>query len=709
MMGKLIKGRGARGVLDYLLAPSDQKGEVRPRVKIVGGTFAGHNAREISAEFGALHRLRPQLGVHVIHESLRLPGDDAEPDDAKWAAIAQAWVREMGIEDFVAVAHGDGHIHIAASRIKRDGSVVSDQHDYKRSEAAIRKIEIVFGLKVVESSHLLNEAAAVDHHKAPTRGQMIYNEIVGETPPAMFVAAVLDDIIDNDVSVASFINQLETAGIKVHPNIATTGRMNGFAYEVDGIRVTSKAMGRGFTWKNLLQRGLSYEPDRDDAALSAAKSKRQSETSELIKAEGGDRPAGRGGQDLQSIRQRHGNRRQGDPGADGGDVGIKQAAGGADAQDDRSGRSSERSDNVRSDDLDHLIYLAAAELDIGRGEGDLPDAGRSDRAADKGLAKLAHHLARDLSRCGEQVGRFIQAVGASEYQVMTRTPDTDDGKIKRRKWTAEQMLDPKNIRWLRSENVNGAGIFIRAIDRRVTLLDDVTRNGIAHLAAKGFEPCVSGETSPQSYQAWIRLVPAHEPEPSPEVATDASRRLTNFIGGDTGAIGNERFGRLPGFTNRKPKHQNDRGRNPWVTIIDAAYRVAMAGRSLISLIEAAIKGKAAEKAAKFERRNAAVDAMIDRTAELSFGDVETLFIKGLFYSSGDPTLSQSEIDFRACGFALKHGSTQKQTEDALLKHSPSIDTRHPKTENYAARTVCAAASSDWLNISGRNTEGPSND
>jgi hypothetical protein len=33
--------------------------------------------------------LRPQLGVYVIHESLRLPDGDAEPDDATWAAIAE--------------------------------------------------------------------------------------------------------------------------------------------------------------------------------------------------------------------------------------------------------------------------------------------------------------------------------------------------------------------------------------------------------------------------------------------------------------------------------------------------------------------------------------------------------------------------------------------------------------------------------------------
>lgn len=703
MIGKLIKGKGARGVLDYLLSEVDQKGNVRPRVEIVGGTFAGRNPREISAEFGALHKLRPKLGVHVIHECLRLPDDDAEPNDETWSAIAQMWCSEMGIEDFVAVAHGDGHIHIAASRIKRDGSVVSDQHDFKRSEAAIRKIEIDFGLTVVEGSHLSNDDAAVDHHKAPTREQLVYNEITGDTPPAMFVAAVVDDILDRGATAASFVEQVEAAGIKAHPNIASTGRMNGFAYEVDGVRVTSKAMGRGFTWKNLQERGLSYEPDRDDEALSAAKSRRQFEAGEQLSVEDGDRSPVRGGEDLPSIRERHAGGRHENSVEDGGDPGEQSATESEPAKDRVHDSGSERGDDIRSNDLDHLVYLAAAELDPRRGASDLADAGRSDQRGSERLAQLADRLASDLKRCGEQVGQFIQAIDASEYQVMTRTPDVEGGKVKRRKWSAAEMLDPKPVRWLQFENANGAGVYIRAIDRRVTLLDDVTPAAIEDLTSKGFAPSVSVETSPGNFQAWIRLAPSDAPEPSPEVATQAARALTKSFDGDTGAIGFERFGRIPGFTNRKPKHERQ-GCSPWVTLRAAAYRVAAAGQSLISRIEAAFKKRDEVAAVDAVRRAVLAEEMAERGETIPTAKAEELFLRGMAYSSAQTGLSASEIDFRACGFALKHGSTVQQVEASLLKHSPDIEARHPSTADYARRTVRAASAADWV----ANNGGPSN-
>lgn len=702
MIGKLIKGKGARGVLDYLLSDTDQKGEKRPRVEIVGGTFAGRNPREISAEFGALHKLRPKLGVHVIHECLRLPEEDAEPSDETWNAIAQTWCSEMGVEDFVAVAHGDGHIHIAASRIKRDGSVVSDQHDFKRSEAAIRKIEIDFCLTVVESSHLLNDDAALDHHKAPTREQLVYNEITGDTPPAMFVAAVVDDILDRGATAVSFVKQVEAAGIKIHPNIASTGRMNGFAYEVDGVRVTSKAMGRGFTWKNLQERGLSYEPSRDDEALSAAKSRRQLEAGEQLSVETGDRTTGGRCEDLPSIRQRHANGRESDRSTDVGDLGQQSAAENEPAKNSIYDRSLERRDDIRSNDLDHLVYLAAAELETGGRSSDLTNAGRSDPPRDERLAQLADRLASDLKRCGEQVGLFIQAVGASDYQVMTRTPDIEGGKVKRRTWSAAEILDSKAVRWLRSENANGAGVYIRAIDRRVTLLDDVTPAAIEDLTSKGFAPAVSVETSPANFQAWIRLVPVDAPEPAPEVATQAARSLTKSFGGDVGAVGAERFGRLPGFTNRKPKHERG-GRSPWVTLKVAAYRVASAGQFLISKIEAAFKARDKAAADQAARRAAIADEMAARGETISTAQAEELFLRGMAYSYEKSGLSPSEIDFRACGFALKHGSTVQQVEAALIKCSPDIEARHPNTADYARRTVKAASASDWVN----NYGGPS--
>lgn len=152
MIAKLSKGRGFRGVAEYLLR--------RERGAIIGGNMAGQTPRELAREFGELRKLRPTLGRAVAHYSLSLPADDRRPDDAEWAAIAQRFIEEMGFLDcpFVVVRHDDTdhhHIHILASRISLKGSkgeVVSDRNDFHRAEVVLRCIEAEHGFRPVPTS-----------------------------------------------------------------------------------------------------------------------------------------------------------------------------------------------------------------------------------------------------------------------------------------------------------------------------------------------------------------------------------------------------------------------------------------------------------------------------------------------------------------------------------------------------------------------------
>lgn len=262
MIGNLIKGRGARGLMNYLTGTHDHNGEERERVAIIGGTFTG-SPDEIVAQFGQLHDLRPRLGTHVVHNSLNPPEDEREISDEEWNDIATEWAQRMGFEGYVVVRHDD-HVHIAASRIKLDGSVVSDSKDFTRSEDIIRDLERKHGLQQLESSHLLEPEKALTHRKALTHEQIATAE-KGRPNPSQHVANIIDaQLINGEVtSVTDFVDTLEKTGIRVLPNLASTGRLNGFAYEFDGVKVTSKALGRGYTLSNLTARGLEYLPERD--------------------------------------------------------------------------------------------------------------------------------------------------------------------------------------------------------------------------------------------------------------------------------------------------------------------------------------------------------------------------------------------------------------------------------------------------------------
>lgn len=274
MIGKLIKGRNASGLCGYLMGRRDHNGEQRSRADVIAGTFTGRTAAELTAEFGHLHDLRPKLGVHLAHVSLRVPEDERILDDAEWAEIGRAWAEGMRFEGYAVISHGD-HVHIAASRIRLDGSVVADAHDWKRSEALIREIERTHGLRQVESSHLLEPERATTHRKALTMPQVALAER-GIEPAGQVVARLIEATLASGATTASaYANALEQAGVVVVPNVsATTGRLSGFAYEWGGERVTASTLGRGFTLANLTKRGLEYVADRDREPLDRLSSQR---------------------------------------------------------------------------------------------------------------------------------------------------------------------------------------------------------------------------------------------------------------------------------------------------------------------------------------------------------------------------------------------------------------------------------------------------
>jgi hypothetical protein len=151
MIGKITKGKGFRGLANYLLR--DGRGE------IVAGPMAGRTPRELAAEFGQLRRLNPKLGRAVAHFSLSPSPEDPPMTANEWQAIAERFMAEMGWAaeagaPWCAVVHRDtdhAHLHLMACRIDQHGKTIADANDFRRAEGAIRRIEQQFGLTAVAS------------------------------------------------------------------------------------------------------------------------------------------------------------------------------------------------------------------------------------------------------------------------------------------------------------------------------------------------------------------------------------------------------------------------------------------------------------------------------------------------------------------------------------------------------------------------------
>lgn len=268
-IGKLSKGSHAAGLIDYLLGAFDHSGDVRPVVRIVGGTM-GFTSQDAKAQFEDFANLRPSLGVNVVHNSISLPTSDRDLSPEEWAKIGDVWACGMGFEGYVTVCHGN-HIHIAASRIKLDGSVVSDAHDYRRSEALIREIEERFALAKVDASHLIDPDRTHTHITAPKTAE-IEMACKGQASAKGVLQSLLTELTSAPITASDLVALLEAQGVDVRPNISeTTGRLSGFSFALDGHAFTASALGRGFTLANLLKKGFSYEQNRDLPTLVRAK------------------------------------------------------------------------------------------------------------------------------------------------------------------------------------------------------------------------------------------------------------------------------------------------------------------------------------------------------------------------------------------------------------------------------------------------------
>ena len=235
--------------------------------------MAGHSQavqrRPFAAELNAFQSLRPTLGVHLVHQMLRLADFEQDLTDSTWLSVARRWVADMGFQAWLAIAHGDQHIHIVASRVCVDGSVVTDQNDYFRSETSVRQIEKEFGLAQVKPSHLLDHERKQTHQKVATKGANEIERAFDIAVPSKIIAGEIDRILSSGpVTLQAFVADLQACGVDVRPNLAAaTDKMSGFAYRLGDVKVTSSARGRSYTWARLLARGLVYDIKADQKIL----------------------------------------------------------------------------------------------------------------------------------------------------------------------------------------------------------------------------------------------------------------------------------------------------------------------------------------------------------------------------------------------------------------------------------------------------------
>lgn len=251
MIAKAIKGKGFRGAVAYDL----QKG----KSVLLDSNMSAKEKGSVSAfakEFGAIRALRPNLTKAVCHVSISLhPNEHLSDND--WCKAAHTWLKDMGFTDnqYLISRHTDTkhpHIHILVNRIRLDGSVVSDSHDYKRQEAVMRKLEKEFGFMQVKNSR---EA----ERSSPKKGELEQAVRKQEPSVRMLLQEYIGNALQEPVPFWEFAAKLQENGIEVKLNQASTGTISGISFSLNGISFKGSKLGKGYTWNALKQKGLYYE------------------------------------------------------------------------------------------------------------------------------------------------------------------------------------------------------------------------------------------------------------------------------------------------------------------------------------------------------------------------------------------------------------------------------------------------------------------
>jgi hypothetical protein len=244
MIGKISKGSGFRGCLYYVLG--------RTGAEIIDTNMDGDSPRSLANEFAISRQLRPKLNQVVCHVALSLRPEE-HLSNASWQRAIAQYLKEMGFTNnqYVAVKHTDKenheHIHLVTSRVRMDGSVVSDSWDWTRSQDVIRKLEQDFGLAAVPSSW-------ESDRQEQTKSQIDKELETGKATVKRQLADKIDATLVNTTSLPDFIEQLNLEGIEVRVDRDRKGKPKGIAYKFDGVSMAGSSVGKAYSLPRILKR-----------------------------------------------------------------------------------------------------------------------------------------------------------------------------------------------------------------------------------------------------------------------------------------------------------------------------------------------------------------------------------------------------------------------------------------------------------------------
>lgn len=714
MKAKVERGGGFRGVLDYALGK-----EAWNACEIVGGNMSGLTPQELAAEFRLSRESRPGVARPVWHTSLALPPGDSLTSD-RWAEVAADFMSGMGLADhqYVVVRHHDtdlDHVHIIASRISLDGGIWHGQFEAKKAIALTQELEDRHDLTRTKG---LGEPAPV---KPPSRKEIEMSVRTGDAPPRLVLQQIVDAATAEAGSVFDFIDRVQAAGAVVRPNVASTGKMNGFSFEFDGISFKGSDLGKAYTWKGLQGRGITYDQERDGEALRERAGAAFARAGEIDggspdAADSSPRPVGRG------PDQTDGRAEDRRPAAGSGPEIYVGASRGGDHEGPAGGR----------DDFDplnrHADPRGGGRSDGREGREFGRNTGREGVQADRGAAQPPELVGDGRSgsmRPADWDGVVDRtsdlAAGAYPASLDDREQVSPAIEAKRRAWDAqhgalqapayrltlmsrveglasfnvgkdrgpdgiEKTYDADEVRglipYLSAHNSRGRDIYLTPMDpdHHYMVVDDMTPRALEDFLAAGYRPALVQESSAGNRQAVLKVskvIGRDEQKAANAVVVDLNRRF-----------GDEKFSgvihpfRMAGFSNKKPGRDN-----AFTRIVQAAGDLCARAAAALDAARQLIIG---DRIPALASDRPADVRPVHRAAH--GGDAGAAFDRARAMTEGLAdqrgwTRDESRLDYRAAQIMAEDGWNAAEIGAAIMARSPNLVDRHRDPLGYSTLTA----------------------
>ncbi|OZB74548.1 MAG: DNA topoisomerase [Thiomonas sp. 14-64-326] len=275
----------------------------------------------------------------------------------------------------------------------------------------------------------------------------------------------------------------------------------------------------------------------------------------------------------------------------------------------------------------------------------------------------------------------MTALGVERLLVGIR--DARTGLMMHRKWSRSEL--ERSVPWLKRMNARGNDIYVRPDgDHGLVLVDDLKAEALERMQREGYAPAALLETSPGNFQAWVKL---SEAPLSVAVRTRAAQELAQHYGGDLNNADGRHFGRLAGFTNRKPQHTRH-NRQPYVLAQACPGTIARAAAAYLQQIAQGLD-KEAEELERRERRDALQSARPGAGRD-PIQEYQRQAQRLLAQYGADADLSR--VDWMIATDMAKSGRfTLQDIATGIRACSPNVDRRKMgHIEDYATRTAAKA-------------------